>query len=181
MSHIVFTRPSPSEEAEPEEAAFIAQDEAEELSGVLKDFPTFLASDLQSRGDRPATQNRRRITFWASLRISPKIPTLDGTSRRNKSRSPPITISRARMNSDNYEASTPSESQHGHPRLNPWQINITNQTLRKKNEGLTFRGRLLHDPTMPSALNHGYMSTALVNLHPSSMIIQREEPHGVVG
>ena len=146
------------------------QNEAEELSGVLKDFPTFPASDLQSRGDRPATQNRRRITFWASLRISPKIPTLDGTSWRNKSRSPPVAISRARVHSDDHEASTPSESQHGHPRLNPWLINITKQTLRKRNGGLTFRGRLLYDLHVHSALNHNCMSTALVDPHPSSMI-----------
>ena len=46
VSHIVFTRLSPSEETEPEEAAFIAQDKAEELSGVSKDFPTLPANDL---------------------------------------------------------------------------------------------------------------------------------------
>ena len=77
-------------------------------------------------------------------------------------------LTRSRSFPSTQRSIRPSERRHGHPRLNPWLINKTNQTLRKRNEGLTFRGRLLHDPTMPSALNHNRMSTALVGLHPSS-------------
>ena len=61
-----FAQPSSSKEAEPVEAAYAVHDDTEELVAVLKDFPTLPASDLKSRGGKPATQNRRRMTLWAS-------------------------------------------------------------------------------------------------------------------
>ena len=61
-----FAQPSSSKEAEPVEAAYAVHDDTGELAAVLKDFPTLPASDLKSRGGKPATQNRRRMTLWAS-------------------------------------------------------------------------------------------------------------------